>query len=120
MSAKRSPSGKRTIVCVCKDRVPPGGVMLCVCNGTSGSSESSSETWACDVRGYTYRKVIVHKHSTDFRQATRIITTRLPTSLEPGQAVVRVMYTGINASDINYTAGLYVLRALRGPSSTAG
>lgn len=81
--------------------------MLCVCNGTSGSSETAGETWACDVRGYTYRKVIVHKHSTDFRQATRIITTRLPTSLEPGQAVVRVMYTGINASDINYTAGFY-------------
>ena len=90
--------------------------MLCVCNGTSGSSETAGETWACDVRGYTYRKVIVHKHSTDFRQATRIITTRLPTSLEPGQAVVRVMYTGINASDINYTAGLYVLWHCEGPS----
>lgn len=49
----------------------------------------------------------VHTLSTDFRAATRIISERLPRQLPPGHVLVRRAYAGVNASDVNYTAGRY-------------
>eukprot|EP01121_Diplochlamys_sp_Union-15-3_P007022 TRINITY_DN1762_c0_g2_i1.p1 TRINITY_DN1762_c0_g2~~TRINITY_DN1762_c0_g2_i1.p1 ORF type:complete len:349 (+),score=61.42 TRINITY_DN1762_c0_g2_i1:52-1098(+) len=54
-----------------------------------------------------YRKVICTKLSTDFRDGTKIISVplKLPSDNE---VIVQIYYVGINASDINYTAGKYI------------
>jgi hypothetical protein len=51
----------------------------------------------------------VHRLSTDFRAATRIVTEGLPMAagVPPGHVLVRRAYAGVNASDVNYTAGRY-------------
>ncbi|XP_037640005.1 prostaglandin reductase 3-like [Sebastes umbrosus] len=52
------------------------------------------------------RKLVVNKLSPDFREAVSIQTVAVPT---PGDAelLVRNRFVGINASDINYSAGRY-------------
>ncbi|XP_074510856.1 prostaglandin reductase 3-like [Sebastes fasciatus] len=52
------------------------------------------------------RKLVVNKLSPDFREAASIQTVAVPT---PGDAelLVRNRFVGINASDINYSAGRY-------------
>ncbi len=49
----------------------------------------------------------MHTLSTDFRAATRIEREPLPPQLPPGHILVRRAYAGVNASDLNYTAGRY-------------
>ncbi|KAJ3262345.1 Prostaglandin reductase 3 [Boothiomyces macroporosus] len=58
----------------------------------------------------TFQKIIVHTLSNDFDQATKIVTVDFKSfisQLRPNQVVVRYKYVGINASDINFTAGRY-------------
>lgn len=55
----------------------------------------------------TYRKIQVHQLSTDFGEATRIITLPIPTDLPADACWINVYHVGINASDINFTAGRY-------------
>lgn len=52
-----------------------------------------------------YQKVNIYKLSSDFAAATRIQSARLPARVRAGHVLVRVAYAGVNASDINYTAG---------------
>ncbi|ELU06398.1 hypothetical protein CAPTEDRAFT_173764 [Capitella teleta] len=54
----------------------------------------------------TFRKIVVQKISQNFREATQIVETKW---VEPGKGSVTVKnhWVGINASDINYTAGRY-------------
>jgi NADPH:quinone reductase-like Zn-dependent oxidoreductase len=49
----------------------------------------------------------VHTLSTDFRAATRIASEQLRPQPPPGHVLVRRAYAGVNASDLNYTAGRY-------------
>eukprot|EP00117_Sycon_ciliatum_P037711 scpid71088/ scgid28149/ Zinc-binding alcohol dehydrogenase domain-containing protein 2 len=53
-----------------------------------------------------YRRMRVAKLSTQFRDAVDIVTQPMPTP-GPGELLVRNRYIGINASDVNYTAGRY-------------
>lgn len=53
------------------------------------------------------RKIQVHKLSHNFREATSIVTAALPAQLTGDQVLIRNHYAGINASDINFTAGKY-------------
>lgn len=52
-------------------------------------------------------QIQVHTLSSDFNAATRIVTAPLPaaSALPPGTLLLRRVFVGINASDINYTAG---------------
>jgi NADPH-dependent curcumin reductase CurA len=52
------------------------------------------------------RHILVKKLASDFREATEIVETAVPI---PGrkQVLIKNRYLGINASDINYTAGRY-------------
>uniref|UniRef100_K3WWA1 Enoyl reductase (ER) domain-containing protein n=1 Tax=Globisporangium ultimum (strain ATCC 200006 / CBS 805.95 / DAOM BR144) TaxID=431595 RepID=K3WWA1_GLOUD len=60
----------------------------------------------------SYRSVQVHTLSTDFRAATKIIDVpELPTA-SAGHVVVKNHFVGINATDINITAGGYGSRVL--------
>jgi NADPH-dependent curcumin reductase CurA len=58
----------------------------------------------------SYKKVVANKLSTDFREATNISTATLPAShaLKKGNVIIRNIWAGVNASDVNWTAGRYV------------
>jgi NADPH-dependent curcumin reductase CurA len=54
-----------------------------------------------------YRKVVATDLSRDFRRATKVVSVEFPALIKPTEIVVRNLYAGVNASDINYTAGVY-------------
>ncbi len=54
----------------------------------------------------TYRKVVVTELNIDFRKATEIIGVPMP-ELAPDEVLVKNRYAGVNASDINISAGVY-------------
>jgi NADPH-dependent curcumin reductase CurA len=54
-----------------------------------------------------YSKILVKQLSSNFRQATEIVRVPLSTNIPPGSVLIKIIYTGINASDINYSAGKY-------------
>ncbi|KAI8915842.1 hypothetical protein EDD86DRAFT_243812 [Gorgonomyces haynaldii] len=58
----------------------------------------------------SYKKYVVHTLSNDFEKATVLKTCQLSDlvkQLKPHQVIVQAHYLGINASDINFTAGRY-------------
>ena len=58
----------------------------------------------------SFQKIVVHTLNNDFVKATRIENVELHTLVEKmkkGQVILRYEYVGINASDINFTAGRY-------------
>lgn len=56
--------------------------------------------------GQQYKKLVAVSLSSRFREVVRVETATIPTP-GPGQLLVRNKYAGINASDINFTAGRY-------------
>ncbi|XP_065835630.1 prostaglandin reductase-3-like [Oscarella lobularis] len=54
----------------------------------------------------SFRKIVVNQLTTDFRKATSIVTKPLPKP-NAHQLLIKNRYVGINASDINWTAGRY-------------
>jgi NADPH-dependent curcumin reductase CurA len=56
----------------------------------------------------TFEKLVCTELSPDFRRVTKIERVPLPTKIPPKQVLVRNIWTGINASDVNWTAGKYV------------
>jgi hypothetical protein len=54
----------------------------------------------------TYRKVIARRFSKDFRKAAQIIEVPLQPP-GPNEVLIRVHYAGVNAADVNISAGLY-------------
>lgn len=54
----------------------------------------------------TYRKLVATTRTTDFREAAEIVEEPVP---EPGpdEVVIRNRYAGVNATDVNITAGRY-------------
>jgi NADPH:quinone reductase-like Zn-dependent oxidoreductase/short-subunit dehydrogenase len=62
------------------------------------------------------RKIIVRELSTNFREATEICSFAIPSSLPPGTVLIKNLYVGVNASDINFTSGRY---QAGGPSAAA-
>ncbi|ESO99105.1 hypothetical protein LOTGIDRAFT_201415 [Lottia gigantea] len=54
----------------------------------------------------TMRKIVAFQFSPKFRESTKITEVPVPTP-GPSEVLVRNRYVGINASDINYTAGRY-------------
>lgn len=55
------------------------------------------------------RKIVIEKMSHDFRVASRIVSLPNPreADLKPGHVLVKNVYCGVNASDINFSAGKY-------------
>lgn len=54
-----------------------------------------------------YRKLVALSLNHRFREAVQVQTATLP-ALKPGELLIRNKYAGINASDINWTAGRYM------------
>jgi len=55
----------------------------------------------------TFEKVVVHRLDNNFRQATKIERTYLKLPIKPGHVLVKNIYAGVNASDVNYSSGRY-------------
>lgn len=56
----------------------------------------------------SFRRIVAHNFSVDFRAATSIVQAEFPAQLHPKSVLVKNRYVGINASDINFTAGTYL------------
>lgn len=55
----------------------------------------------------SFEKLVVHTLSNNFRNATRIVQMPLRLPIKPHHVLVKVIYAGVNASDINYSSGRY-------------
>ena len=52
------------------------------------------------------RRVVVHRLTSDFAAATRIVSAPTPAP-KRGEVLIERRWTGVNASDVNFTAGRY-------------
>ena len=52
------------------------------------------------------RRVVVHRLSSDFAAATRVVSAPTPAPRR-GEVLIERRWTGVNASDVNFTAGRY-------------
>lgn len=59
----------------------------------------------------TYRKLIATHHSRDFRAVARIVDVPLPAP-GPFEVVIKNLFAGVNASDVNIAAGVYLSSTL--------
>ena len=71
----------------------------------SSSSGGSSRRPPGSLPAASCRCIEVHTLSTDFRAATRVVARPLPAALPPGAVLIRRLFAGVNASDVNYSAG---------------
>ncbi|KAG2635465.1 hypothetical protein PVAP13_2NG356603 [Panicum virgatum] len=55
----------------------------------------------------SFEKIVVHTLSHNFRNATRLERVRLRLPVEPHSALVKIIYAGVNASDVNFSSGRY-------------
>lgn len=53
-----------------------------------------------------FRKIVANVLTTDFRKACQIVSSKIP-ELKANEVLVKARYAGINATDINVTAGRY-------------
>ncbi|KAL6656142.1 hypothetical protein ACP70R_006968 [Stipagrostis hirtigluma subsp. patula] len=54
-----------------------------------------------------FEKIVVHTLSHNFRSATKLDCVRLRLPIEAHSALVKIIYAGVNASDVNYSSGRY-------------
>ncbi|BFG41800.1 hypothetical protein CerSpe_280740 [Prunus speciosa] len=55
----------------------------------------------------SFEKLVVHTLSHNFRNATSIVRAPLRLPIKPDHVLVKVIYAGVNASDVNYSSGRY-------------
>ncbi|XP_022149218.1 prostaglandin reductase-3 [Momordica charantia] len=55
----------------------------------------------------SFEKVVVHTLSHNFRGATSIVRTPLRLPIKPDHVLVKIIYAGVNASDVNFSSGHY-------------
>ena len=54
----------------------------------------------------TYKKIVAHKYSKNFREASEIVSTDIMQP-GPGQLLIKTHFGGVNASDVNISGGVY-------------
>ncbi|KAG2703584.1 hypothetical protein I3760_06G145500 [Carya illinoinensis] len=54
-----------------------------------------------------FEKMVVHTLSHNFRNATCIVSTPLRLPIKPNHVLVKIIYAGVNASDVNFSSGRY-------------
>lgn len=54
----------------------------------------------------TYRKLVVTQPGRNYRQVTQVVEAPMP-DIAPNQILVKNHYAGVNASDLNISAGIY-------------
>jgi hypothetical protein len=55
----------------------------------------------------SFEKIVVHTLSHNFRSATSIVRTALRLPIKPDHVLVKIIYAGVNASDVNFSSGSY-------------
>ncbi|KAG5526475.1 hypothetical protein RHGRI_032672 [Rhododendron griersonianum] len=55
----------------------------------------------------SFEKIVVHTLSHNFRSATNIVRTPLRLPIKPDHVLVKIIYAGVNASDVNFSSGRY-------------
>ncbi|WOK93988.1 zinc-binding alcohol dehydrogenase domain-containing protein 2 isoform X2 [Canna indica] len=55
----------------------------------------------------TFEKIIVHTLDHNFRSATKVVRAQLKLPVKPKHAIVKIIYAGVNASDVNFSSGRY-------------
>ncbi|EFJ16715.1 hypothetical protein SELMODRAFT_179322 [Selaginella moellendorffii] len=55
----------------------------------------------------SFDQLMVHKLSSNFRVATKIVTVPLRLPVREGHVLIKNYYAGVNASDVNYSSGRY-------------
>uniref|UniRef100_A0A7N0T0R8 Enoyl reductase (ER) domain-containing protein n=1 Tax=Kalanchoe fedtschenkoi TaxID=63787 RepID=A0A7N0T0R8_KALFE len=55
----------------------------------------------------SYEKVVIHRLSHNFRSASRIVHASLKQPLKSDHVLVKIIYAGVNASDVNFSSGRY-------------
>lgn len=55
----------------------------------------------------SFEKIVVHTLSHNFRNATRIVSMPLRLPIKPNHVLVKIIYAGVNASDVNFSSGRY-------------
>ncbi|CAI9786321.1 unnamed protein product [Fraxinus pennsylvanica] len=55
----------------------------------------------------SFEKIVVHTLNHDFRRATSVISAPLRFPLKPDHVLLKVIYAGVNASDVNFSSGRY-------------
>lgn len=55
----------------------------------------------------SFKKIVVNRLSLNFKEATEIVSVPFPDTLRNTEVLVQNKYLGINASDINFSAGIY-------------
>lgn len=83
--------------------------MLATAGAATARPDPALLAWAISgLPASSTRVVEVQRLSTDFRAATRVVQRALPASLPPGSVLIRRLFAGVNASDVNYSAGRWV------------
>ncbi|KAK9671027.1 hypothetical protein RND81_12G001800 [Saponaria officinalis] len=75
------------------------------------SSKSSRRSTLIDPMNIelpkSFKKIVVHSLNHNFRAATRILRAPLTPSIKRNHALVKIIYAGVNASDVNFSSGRY-------------
>ncbi|KAL3843924.1 hypothetical protein ACJIZ3_001327 [Penstemon smallii] len=53
------------------------------------------------------KKIVVHTLSHNFRSATSVVQAPLRLPLKPDHVLLKIIYAGVNASDVNFSSGRY-------------
>ena len=75
------------------------GVLLVaaeLCHLCTQSSKSVSVSWPDCMQAVN-----------NFREATRVVSQALPSSIPAGHVLLRLAFAGVNASDVNFSSGRY-------------
>lgn len=75
--------------------------------GTAGAGGGRNPPPPLTLLPASFRKVRVARLSEDFAAATEVVSTPMPGTIPPGHVLMRRLYAGVNASDINFTSGRY-------------
>ncbi|KAL5855604.1 hypothetical protein ACOSQ4_005406 [Xanthoceras sorbifolium] len=55
----------------------------------------------------SFEKIVVHTLTHNFRNATRIVRAPLRLPIKPNNVLLKIIYAGVNASDVNFSSGRY-------------
>lgn len=75
---------------------------------SSKLKRSSMLTYPLELRlPQSFEKIVVHTLNHNFRAATRIQRTPLGLPIKQNHVLVKILYAGVNASDVNFSSGRY-------------
>ncbi|KAL2927588.1 Prostaglandin reductase-3 [Bienertia sinuspersici] len=68
----------------------------------------SMHTYPLEVKlPESFEKIVVHTLSHNFRAATKIQRTPLGLPIKQNHVLIKILYAGVNASDVNFSSGRY-------------